>query len=259
MSFFFPPLVWFFVVVVCLFNGRVGCHQRQKLKMEIGNILLLQVTPGLYVCVSVCVCVQFSWTVSPAPRLQFLSLLEINSMSFFFFLLFCKMDSQPLSSCQGSQVSPWRPSIPVQSAWQEAQQAADPTGAECVSSTVELCPHWSPWGIAWPRNPSWLGLSGTSGPPGWPTHLNTGIQRGQMCNNFQWQETNLDSFKGKTDLELEGLQARTHGLPKLSSPHALIWRGPFPLPHPGTGWYQLFCTGWRGAERTIKDNYANQL
>ena len=53
---------------------NTDCHQRQ-----IESILLLQVTMCLSVCMSVCSC---SWIVNSAPWLQFLSLLEVNIMSF---------------------------------------------------------------------------------------------------------------------------------------------------------------------------------
>lgn len=48
-----------------------------------------------------------------------------------------------------------------------------------------------------------------------------------MQKLFQWQEANLDFFRWKTDLEMEGPQAWVHCLPKLSSPQALMWRGLF--------------------------------
>lgn len=119
-------------------------------------------------------------------------------------LLPCKTDSQPLSSSQGSQVSLWRPSMPG-----TVCLAGGPVGsrpphphprAECVSCTVELCPHWSPEGTAWSRNQPWLGLSSAPRPPGWQTHVNIGICK----KHFQWQEVNLDSFRWETDLEIEG-------------------------------------------------------
>ena len=76
MSFFLSSFLPFFFLFYFL---STDCHQRQ-----IESILLLQVTTCLSVCVSVCSC---SWIVNPAPWLQFLSLLEINIMSFSSLLL----------------------------------------------------------------------------------------------------------------------------------------------------------------------------
>lgn len=164
-------------------NGPVSfwvptATRKEKERWQIGS-LLLQVTRCLCVFEWVCAVVHVivHGHSSPVPCLHVLSFLEINTYVFFFPSL-ARWIHSPCPLAKEVRSPSGEPPCHVQPAWQGAQQAADPTWAECASSTVELCPHRSPWGIAWPRNQSWLELSAAPGPPGWPTHLNIGIQRG---------------------------------------------------------------------------------
>lgn len=197
-------------LLLLFLNLCVDRHQKQNGKMGHGR---LPCAAGDHVprCARECAqasTASFLDAASPAPWLQFFSLLQIH-IHVFSFPPLARRTHGP-SSCQGSQVSHWRPSMPGTVCLAGGPVGSrlpppSPPRAACISSTVELCPLPVPGGNRLAQESVLAGVKRCSRTP-WlaDTCKHRDTKRRDVQRLFQLQEANLDSFRWKADLDMEG-------------------------------------------------------